>query len=88
MKKGARKISIGKKSDITIRINRASGQVSALSKMIDEERGCAEVVVQFQAAKRALERAYGQFLHENLEICIKNKDTKAMKVVINSITSQ
>ena len=76
------------KSNIVSRINRASGQVSAVSKMIEDGRPCKDVVTQFQASRKALERAYAGYLQENLSTCMKNKDEKTMKFVINSITSK
>jgi len=75
-------------SDIRKRINRASGQVSALSKMIDENRDCKDVIMQFQAAKRALEGAYAEYLEEQLSTCLKKKDEKVLRSVITSITKK
>jgi len=75
-------------TDIQKRINRASGQVSALSKMIDENRDCKDVITQFQAAKRALEGAYAEYLEEQLSTCLKKKDPKVLHSVITSIAKK
>ena len=45
--------------------------------MIDEGRDCREVVRQFSAATRALERAGARFLVANLAACLRDEEAAA-----------
>ncbi len=76
------------KKQIISRTNRVSGQVKAISKMIDDDRSCNEIAIQFQAAKTALDRAYAEFLKTNLETCLLNKDKKTLDLIIKNLTSR
>lgn len=70
------------KKRIIGRLHRVSGQVSALARMIEEQESCDKVIVQFQAAKAALDGAYGQYLEDNISQCVaKNQIEKMRKIV-------
>ena len=53
------------------RINRLQGQINGALKMIEEGKGCREVVMQLSAAKSALNRTMNIIVSENLVQCVK-----------------
>jgi len=61
------------RSDILARLKRIEGQVRGLQKMIEEERDCAEIVNQFAAVRKALDKAGFVLLTAKMEECLRNK---------------
>jgi DNA-binding FrmR family transcriptional regulator len=52
------------------RLNRMTGQLSGISKMLDDNRYCGDILTQVAAVERALE-AFGYIvLKEHLETCV------------------
>lgn len=54
------------------RIYRLQGQINGALKMIEEGKGCREVVMQLSAAKNALNRTMNIIVSENLVQCVKD----------------
>ena len=52
------------------RINRISGQVNGIGKMIDEERYCLDILNQIAAARAALDALGIEVLTSHLESCV------------------
>lgn len=52
------------------RVNRAQGQLGAVSRMIEEGRSCDEIVVQMSAASKAINHASFMLISASLEECI------------------
>lgn len=52
------------------RINRISGQVSGIGKMIDEDRYCIEILDQIAAVRSALDKLGIEVLSNHLEHCV------------------
>lgn len=71
--------------NITSRLKRINGQISGVIKMIDEKKDCEQVIMQFQAAKAALDSAYSEVLKKNLEECLQKKDTKSANNIVRLI---
>jgi CsoR family transcriptional regulator, copper-sensing transcriptional repressor len=59
------------------RLRRAQGQIGGVIKMIEEGRGCADVVTQLAAASRAVDRAGFQIIAAGLQQCAANPDGTA-----------
>lgn len=55
------------------RLRRIEGQVRGIIKMLDEEKGCQDVVTQMAAVRNALDRAIGVVVSSNLEKCIREQ---------------
>jgi DNA-binding FrmR family transcriptional regulator len=53
------------------RLNRIEGQVRGIGRMIDEERACAEVLLQLRSAINALCRVQDHVLHQHLRRCVR-----------------
>ena len=58
-----------KQSDILKRLRRVEGQIRGLHDMIEGERECSDVVTQFAAATKALERASFSYFATALAEC-------------------
>ena len=60
---------IDKKNTIK-RLNRIEGQVRGISKMIEEERYCIDVLQQIQAIKAALSKVENAILKDHSNTCV------------------
>ncbi|MFH1683342.1 MAG: metal-sensitive transcriptional regulator [Candidatus Margulisiibacteriota bacterium] len=60
----------GKKEQVAKRLNRISGQVDGIKKMVDDSRYCVDVLNQIAAVRAALS-GVGQFiLEDHLKTCV------------------
>lgn len=57
------------KRDLLTRLARARGQVEGLSRMIEEERYCPEILQQFAAVRAGLQAAEKKLFVNHLEGC-------------------
>lgn len=53
------------------RLNRIEGQVRGVRRMIEEERACAEVLLQLRSVINALCRVQDNVLHQHLRRCVR-----------------
>ena len=60
------KASVGK------RLGRIEGQVRGLSKMVDEDRYCIDVVTQISAVRAALRRVEEEVLRDHVAHCVEH----------------
>ena len=51
------------KASVTKRLNRIEGQVRGLSRMVEEDRYCIDVITQISAVRAALRRAEEEILY-------------------------
>lgn len=74
------------KSSVKKRLNRIEGQVRGLSRMVDEDRYCIDVVTQIAAVRAALRRVEDEVLRDHIGHCVEhaiasgNKDEQRKKV--------
>ena len=54
------------------RLNRIEGQVRGLTKMIDEDRYCIDLVTQIAAARAALVRVEEEVLRDHVAHCVEH----------------
>ncbi|MHB1459082.1 MAG: metal-sensing transcriptional repressor [Armatimonadota bacterium] len=55
---------------IVARLARVEGHVGAVKRMVEEERPCAEVLVQIAAVRSALDKAAKLLLADHMEHCV------------------
>lgn len=55
---------------IKSRINRVSGQINGVSKMVDEDRYCLDILNQISAVRAALDSLGVELLTNHLESCV------------------
>lgn len=65
------------------RINRMSGQLSGISKMLDENRYCGDILIQIAALESAL-RSFGYvILQDHMETCVADELEKGNREIID-----
>jgi DNA-binding FrmR family transcriptional regulator len=52
------------------RLNRISGQVRGLARMVEDERYCIDIVTQIGAVRAALRRAEEEILRDHVAHCV------------------
>ncbi|HEV7366415.1 MAG TPA: metal-sensitive transcriptional regulator [Gemmatimonadales bacterium] len=58
------------KHSISTRLRRIEGQVRGLQKMVEEERYCADVLMQLSSVQEALRGVGRGLLHNHLKYCV------------------
>ena len=61
------------------RLSRIEGQVRGLSKMVDEERYCIDIVTQISAVRAALRRVEEEVLKDHVAHCVEHAITSGDK---------
>lgn len=54
------------------RLKRVEGQVRGLTKMVEEDRYCMDVLMQIAAVQQALRGVSRELMHNHLEHCVHN----------------
>jgi DNA-binding FrmR family transcriptional regulator len=60
------------KASLQKRLGRIEGQVRGLSKMVDEDRYCIDIVTQISAARAALRRVEEEILRDHVAHCVEH----------------
>lgn len=58
------------KASVQKRFSRIEGQVRGLSRMVDEDRYCIDIVTQISAVRAALRRAEEEILKDHVAHCV------------------
>lgn len=61
------------------RLSRIEGQVRGLSKMVDEDRYCIDIVTQVSAVRAALRRVEEEVLRDHVAHCVEQAITSGDK---------
>lgn len=65
-------LSDDEKKKLAHRLNRVSGQVEAVRRMIDEDEYCVDILMQLSAATGALARIGEIILDQHLKRCVRD----------------
>jgi len=60
------------KASVARRLTRIEGQVRGLSKMVDEDRYCIDIVTQIAAVRAALRRVEEEILRDHVGHCVEH----------------
>jgi DNA-binding FrmR family transcriptional regulator len=60
------------KTSVTKRLNRVEGQVRGLSRMVEEDRYCIDIVTQISAVRAALRRVEEEILRDHVGHCVEH----------------
>ena len=60
------------KASLQKRLSRIEGQVRGLSKMVDEDRYCIEIITQISAVRAALRRVEEEILRDHVAHCVEH----------------
>lgn len=58
------------KSRLVSRLNRIEGQVRGVTRMVEEDRYCIDILTQVQAVRAALAKVESEVLKDHLDHCI------------------
>jgi DNA-binding FrmR family transcriptional regulator len=58
------------KAQVTKRLQRIEGQVRGLSRMVEEERYCIDIVTQISAVRAALRKVEEEVLRDHVAHCV------------------
>lgn len=67
-----------KKSYIN-RLSRLEGQIRGISKMLEEDRSCQDVVTQLSAVKAGIDKVMALMVTENLMTCVAEENTEEQR---------
>ena len=67
------------KASVQKRLGRIEGQVRGLSKMVDEDRYCIDIVTQISAVRAALRRVEEEVLKDHVAHCVEHAITSGNK---------
>ncbi len=70
--------------EIIKRVKRAHGQLGAIARMLEEGRGCDEIVTQMAAVTKAVNTAAFSLISANLKQCVQ-EDRKDSKDITNQL---
>jgi CsoR family transcriptional regulator, copper-sensing transcriptional repressor len=68
-----------RKDQLSNRLNRIEGQVRGISKMVNDDKYCIDILTQISAAQAALDKVALELLREHTKHCLNNKS-----IVVNS----
>lgn len=71
------------KKSIENRINRLTGQLGGIKKMIKEDRYCGDILIQLSAAESALQNLSYIILKEHMESCVTEEIRNGNNSIIN-----
>lgn len=74
--------------DIVTRLKKVNGQIQGLVRMIKRREHCEKVIVQFQAAKAALDKTYSLVLNNSLKECLSEHDSENMERILKLISKK
>ena len=60
---------------VAARLKRIEGQVRGLSRMVEDDRYCVDVLTQIAAVRAALAKVEEQVLHDHVDTCVANAFT-------------
>ena len=68
------------KASVQKRLGRIEGQVRGLSRMVEEDRYCIDIVTQISAVRAALRRAEEEILKDHVAHCVEHAIASGNKV--------
>ncbi len=74
--------------DIVTRLKKVNGQIQGLVRMIEHQEHCEKVIVQFQAAKAALDKTYSLVLNNSLKECLSDRDSENTERILKLISKK
>lgn len=60
------------KTSVTKRLRRVEGQIKGIQRMVEEDKLCADILIQVAAARAALNSIGGLILENYMKNCLKN----------------
>ena len=80
------KRTIDDKKDLISRLNRIEGQVRGISKMIEDDRYCGDILIQLSAVNSSIKSLSVKMLEKHLKHCVKNQVLEGKDEVLDEVT--
>ena len=77
--------TVGEKKQLIHRLNRISGQVEGIKKMIEEDRYCDDVLTQLLAVDKAVKSLSSVILEKHMYSCIKKEVSEGNLEVVDEV---
>ena len=77
-----------KRKQLTTRLNRISGQVHGIQKMLDEDRYCVDILNQIAAVRSALDSLGIELLTDHIEGCVVGHGTESEHACAKPMTQE
>ena len=75
------------KSELFKRLNRASGQIGGISKMIEEDRYCIDILTQISAVRSALDKVALELVSDHAKHCMAETDSSKKDLKADELTA-
>lgn len=75
------------KSQLISRVNRITGQLNGIKKMIEEDRYCDDVLIQLSAACNSIKSLANIILDEHIHTCVLQNIKEGNNEVLDELTS-
>jgi DNA-binding FrmR family transcriptional regulator len=75
------------KGEVLKRLRRIEGQVRGISKMVDEDRYCIDILTQISAANSALKKVAIALLDDHLAHCVAGTSSDSRRESVTEATS-
>ena len=77
------------KKDLISRLNRIEGQIRGISKMIEDDRYCGDILIQLSAVDSSIKSLSVKMLEKHLKSCVKKQvlegNDEALDEIVNLI---
>lgn len=73
------------KADLRNRLSRVEGQVRGISRMVDEDKYCIDILTQVSAATKALETVALSLLSDHLSHCVAQASAEGGEVAAEKV---
>ena len=80
------KRTIDDKKDLISRLNRIEGQVRGISKMIQDDRYCGDILIQLSAINSSIKSLSLKILEKHLKHCVKNNILEGKDDALDEVT--
>jgi CsoR family transcriptional regulator, copper-sensing transcriptional repressor len=81
----------GAKKSVSVRLKRIEGQVRGISRMVEEDRYCVDVLIQAQAVRAALQKVEEEILRDHVSHCVAQAfasgDAETQRVKIDELVA-
>ena len=75
------------KEDVLARLKRVEGQVRGLSRMVENDAYCIDILTQISAASNALKKVAVALLDDHIRHCVADSTTSASKDMVGEATA-
>jgi DNA-binding FrmR family transcriptional regulator len=73
------------KEDYIKRLNRIIGQLNGIKNMVEEDKYCADILIQVSAAEKALKSLGNKILDAHMHTCVKNGIKEGNEELIDEV---